>query len=377
MIDSITPGAIVICLVALSIMLLWETEDVKKHPVLKFVQGPLVAVVAGIAYQLVTARFFTELALTEHQLVSVPVAENITGFFGQFTFPDLSYIDQPQIWITAFTISIVASLETLLSVEATDKLDPRRRSTNNNRELIAQGTGNIVSGLIGGLPITQVILRSSTNIQSGGHSKMSTIMHGIFLLVCVATIPAVLNLVPLAVLASILLMVGYKLAKPAVFVEMYRLGWSQFLPFVSTIIGVVFTDLLVGIGMGMGIAVIILLRNSFKNSHFLHLENSNGNKHVRITLAEEVYFLNKGAIANELDKLPPGSTITIDASRSVSIDHDVQEVIRDFRKSAKSKNIQVNIITEPSVKTGNNEDGDNPHAFKKALLMRNIYETLK
>lgn len=344
MIDAVTPGAIIICLIAMGIMLLWESDTIKNHPAFRFVQGPLVAVLAGIVYQLATSRLFPELSLSSNQLVNVPVADNVMQFFGQFNFPDFDHVFQANVWMTALTIAIVASLETLLSVEATDKLDPQRRITNTNRELVAQGVGNAVSGLVGGLPITQVILRSSANIQSGGKTKLSAILHGIFLFLCVALVPSVLNLVPLAVLAAILFMIGYKLAKPSMFLSMYRLGWSQFLPFLVTIVGVVFTDLLNGITMGIAVAVFILLRNSFKNSHFLHLESHNGNKHVKMILAEEVYFLNKGAILNELNKIKPGSSVTIDTSRSVSIDYDVQEVIRDFQEQAKSKDIQVSVL---------------------------------
>jgi MFS superfamily sulfate permease-like transporter len=204
----------------------------------------------------------------------------------------------------------------------------------------------MVSGLIGGLPVTQVIVRSSANIHSGAETKLSAIIHGILLLLCVALIPFVLNLVPLATLAAILFMVGYKLAKPATFKQVYKLGWSQFLPFITTVIGVIFTDLLTGIGIGMCVAVVILLKNSFKNSHFLHIENTDGNKHVKMTLAEEVNFLNKGTIVNELNKISSGSDVTIDTSRSVSIDHDVWEIIQDFRKNAPSKNIRVKVFSE-------------------------------
>ena len=188
-----------------------------------------------------------------------------------FSFPNFSAISNPEVWIVAITIAVVASLETLLSVEATDKLDPHKRTTNTNRELLAQGSGNIISGLIGGLPVTQVIVRSSANIQSGGQSKMSAILHGLFLLICIAFIPFVLNLIPLAVLACILLVVGYKLAKPTLFKKMHKLGWDQFIPFILTIVGIVFTDLLKGIALGVFAAVIILLRRSYQNSHFLHL----------------------------------------------------------------------------------------------------------
>ena len=349
MVDAVTPGAIVVCVLAMAIMLIWETDGVKKHPILKFVQGPLVAVVAGIAYQFLTSKYAPTLSLSGSHLVNVPVADSFAGFFDQFSSPDFSAITIPAVWTAAATIAIVASLETLLSVEATDKMDPHRRTTNTNRELMAQGAGNVVSGLLGGLPITQVILRSSANIHSGGQTKLSTITHGILLLLCVATIPFILNLVPLAVLAAVLFMIGYKLAKPATFTAMYKLGWGQFLPFMTTVVGVVFTDLLTGIAIGLAVSVFMLLRNSFRNSHFLHLENNNGAKRVKMTLAEEVYFLNKGAIIKELNKLTPGSSITIDTSRSVSIDHDVQEVIRDFVKTAKSKNISVQIVNEPPV----------------------------
>ncbi len=344
MLDAVTPGAIVVCLLSMLILIVWESNSIKKHPVLKFIQGPLVAVVVGIFYQIVMSNVYPQLALEKQHLVSVPVADNFMGFISQFTFPDFSYITKSEIWITAMTLAVVASLESLLSVEATDKLDPNKRLTNTNRELLAQGTGNIISGLIGGLPVTQVILRSSANIQSGAQTKLSAILHGVLLLLCVALIPFILNLVPLAVLAAILFVIGFKLAKPTTFKEMYVLGWGQFLPFIATVIGVVFTDLLIGITLGVCVAVIILLKNSFKNSHFLHIENNNGNKHVKMTLAEEVYFLNKATILNELNKLTSGSSITIDTSRSVNIDHDVKEIIQDFRKSAVSKDIQVTII---------------------------------
>jgi MFS superfamily sulfate permease-like transporter len=352
MIDSVTPGAILVCGLALTALLVWDSDIVKKRGILKLVQGPLLAVVVGIVYQSITSRTFPELSLGGAQLVSVPVAQSFQGFLGQFNFPEFSHLSNKEVWIVALTIAVVASLETLLSVEATDKLDPNRRLTNSNRELMAQGTGNFISGLIGGLPITQVILRSSANVHSGAKSKTSTILHGILLLLCVSTIPTIINMVPLAALASILFVIGYKLAKPSTIMEVYRQGWSQFLPYIATIAGVVFTDLLVGIGIGLAVAIIILLRDSFRNSYTLHEESINGDKHVRMTLAEEVYFLNKGPIANELKRVSPGSLFTIDVSRSVKIDHDVQELIRDFQLSAVSRNIQVKVIPKPMERTG-------------------------
>jgi MFS superfamily sulfate permease-like transporter len=344
MLDTITPGAIIVCALALFTMIIWDSSLIKKPGPLKFIHGPLLAVIVGILYQTITLSVFPELSLEGAHLVNVPVAGSAADFFNQFNFPEFGYITNSQVWQFAITIAIVASLETLLSVEATDKLDPQRRDTNTNRELLAQGTGNLVSGLIGGLPITQVILRSSANIQSGAKTKLSTITHGILLLLCVSLIPFILNLVPLAALAAILFTIGFKLAKPATIKQMYNLGWGQFLPYVVTIVGVVFTDLLTGISIGMVVAIIILLRNSYQNSHFLHLENTNGDSHVKMTLAEEVYFLNKGAIAKELNRITPGSFVTIDMSRCIKVDHDVKEVIRDFQMAAASKNIHVKII---------------------------------
>ena len=243
-------------------------------------------------------------------------------------------------------------LRNLLSVEATDKLDPLKRTTNANRELLAQGTGNIVSGLLGGLPITQVIVRSSANVQSGGRTKLSAILHSIFLLISVISIPFILNMIPLAVLASVLLVVGYKLAKPSLFKQMFTLGKSQFVPFIITIIGIVFTDLLIGIAIGLSVGILIMLRNSIKNSHFLHTKIvDNGHHKVKMTLAEEVTFLNKGAILRELNNLPDETHLTIDMSKSVKIDYDVLEIIDNFQKTADNKDIKVNLINRGEIQT--------------------------
>jgi MFS superfamily sulfate permease-like transporter len=359
MLDAITPGAIVISIISLTILFLWEAHLVRKYAVLKLIQGPLVAVVVGIIYQMVTSAYFPQWSLNSQHLVNVPVSESAAGFFSQFTFPDFSGLLRYDVWTVAFTLAVVASIETLLSTEATDKLDPYKRLTNTNRELIAQGSGNIVSGLIGGLPITQVILRSSANIQSGVKTKFSTIFHGMLLLLCVILIPRVLNMVPLAVLASVLLVIGYKLANPGVFKQMARLGWSQFLPFIATIIGIVFTDLLKGISVGLVVAIVIVLRNSYKNSHFLHREpTDSGSTKVKMTLAEEVVFLNKGKIKKELSELPQGAQLTIDMSKSFSVDYDVLEIIDDFKDQAKNKNIHVTLI------------GDNGNVIKRNRLTK-------
>lgn len=353
MLDYISPAAVIVSVISLIILLSWDLYLSKKHKIFKLVQGPLVAVAAGIGYQLFSIAYFPNYSVQSQHLVSVPVAENFSGFISQFTFPDFSSIINSKVWIVAITIAVVASLETLLSVEATDKLDPNKQVTNTNRELLAQGAGNIISGLIGGLPVTQVIVRSSANIQSGGKTKLSAILHGLFLLICVALIPFVLNMIPLAVLACILFVVGFKLAKPSLFKQMYKLGWSQFLPFLVTILGIVFTDLLKGIAMGVIVGLVILLRNSFKNSHFLHREvlKDNGERIVKMTLAEEVTFINKGAILKSMNKVQEGTHLTIDMSKSTSIDYDVLEIIDNFKSTSVEKGITVKLINRGELQT--------------------------
>jgi len=212
------------------------------------------------------------------------------------------------------------------------------------RELFAQGTGNIVSGLIGGLAITQVIVRSSANVQAGAQTKMSAILHGALLLVCVAIVPGILNLIPLPALACILLMVGYKLAKPSQFINQYKLGWEQFVPFIITVLGIVFEDLLIGLALGCCVGSATILLRNFKNSHFLHMQTSKGEEQIKISLSEDVTFLNKGAIIKELAEIRDGTYLTLDMSKCVSIDYDVREAIGDFIISADERKINVKLI---------------------------------
>lgn len=249
--------------------------------------------------------------------------------------------------MVAFTIALVASLETLLCVEATDKLDPNKNVTPTNRELLAQGAGNIVSGLIGGLPITQVIVRSSANIQSGGRSKASAIIHGFFLLFAVMLIPTLLNQIPLSVLAAVLFLVGYKLAKPSLFKKMFSLGWKQWLPFVTTIVGIIAIDLLKGLALGLAVGIVVTLIKSYQNSHFLHKEGENdGDNKVKMTLAEEVTFFNKGAILKELDSLPNQTKLELDVTKTTYLDNDIIEILEDFQWKAKERNIDITLISE-------------------------------
>jgi MFS superfamily sulfate permease-like transporter len=309
----------------------------------------LVAVIIGIVFYVLT-KSNEVFAISASHMVSVPVPEDFSSFLGQFSLPNFGAITNPQIWVVAFTLALVASLETLLCVEATDKLDPHKNVTPTNRELLAQGTGNIISGMIGGLPITQVIVRSSANIQSGGRTKLSAIIHGFLLLISVITIPNLLNMIPLSVLAAILLVVGYKLAKPALFTQIYKLGWKQFLPFIVTVLGIIFTDLLIGIGLGLANGIMVIIYRNYLNSHFLHIEDkSNGKTKIKMTLAEEVTFMNKGAILKELDQLPEGANLELDVRATKYLDNDIIEILEDFAYKAKERDIFVKLISERGV----------------------------
>jgi len=356
---KISPGSTVIALIALGIIVLWDQVLSRKGRFFQVVQGPLVAVVAGIVYHVLTSAS-SQWGISAVHLVNVPVPESIGEFAGQFTFPNFSVIGQREVWVTAFTIALVASLETLLCVEATDKLDIYKRVTPTNRELIAQGAGNMVSGLIGGLPITQVIVRSSANIQSGNRTKLSAILHGFLILISIMFIPRLLNEIPLSVLASILFIVGYKLAKPSVFVKMYERGWKQFVPFIATIVGIVFTDLLKGIGLGLGVGIVVILWKSYQNSHFLHIiDKSNGKHRIKMTLAEEVTFFNKGAILKELNELPEETYLELDVRNTKYLDADIIEILDDFVDKAEDRKIHIKLIAE----SGEIENPESYHDF--------------
>ncbi len=364
MLEAISLGAVIVTLLSLIILLVWDKILVKKHPFFKILPGPLVAVILGVIYQLVFGNSGTILSIASQNLVSVPVPEDFSSFLGQFSTPDFSQITNSEIYIVAITLAVVASIETLLSVEATDKLDPKKRTTPTNRELVAQGIGNSVSGLIGGLPITQVIVRSSANIQSGGQTKLATILHGFLLILCIVLIPKFLNIIPLAVLSAVLLIVGYKLTNPKQFIEIYYLGKGQFVPFMTTVIAIVATDLLTGIILGMSVGFITILINSYKNSHFLHIQNnSNGIQNLKMTLAEEVTFLNKGAILRELNNLPENVFLELDVRKTRVLDYDVLEILDEFALKAKEKNITIKLISEKSVVV-------NPISYKDFFILK-------
>ncbi len=341
-----SPGAVLIAVISLGILILWDTVLTNRHKLFRILQGPIVVVVFGIVMNYLYQKGILNFSLAEDQVVRIPVPESVSGFFSQFTFPDFNVLTNFEVWKIAIVLAIVASLETLLCVEATDKMDPDKRITPTNRELKAQGLGNIISGLIGGLPITQVIVRSTANISFGGKTKMSAILHGVFLLISAVTIAGLLNMIPLASLASILLMVGYKLAKPSLFKHMYKLGWEQFIPFTATVIAILASDLLIGITIGIMFGIFYTLRHSYRNSHYMKetVTNEMGHEVHHLVLAEEVSFFNKASILNALDSIPPNSKVIIDCTNSKSIAFDVLELIKNFETNAKTKNIEIEKI---------------------------------
>jgi MFS superfamily sulfate permease-like transporter len=306
-----------------------------KKGFIKFIPAPLLVVFIGVGLNLL----FKDSSLRGEHLVIIPQASSASEFLSFFTSPDFSVFLNKDVWVTGVTLAIVASIETLLSIEAVDDLDPYQRVTDKDRELKAQGIGNMVSGLIGGLPVTSVIVRSSANVNSGAKSKMSTIMHGMLLLGCVALIPNILNLIPKAALAAILIFTGYKLAKPSLFKSFYKKGWDQFLPFVITILAILLSDLLIGVMIGIAVGLIFVIRTNFKSSVFIVHDN---NKYL-FRLRKDVSFLNKPIIKNKLEKVPENSFVLIDASRADFIDRDIVEVIEDFMIHAPLKNIKVEV----------------------------------
>jgi MFS superfamily sulfate permease-like transporter len=349
-INYLHPGAIIIAAVSLFILIMWDTQALKKYTFFKIVPGALLAVIVGIVMNEWFKSANPSLYLSGEKLVRLPVADSAKGFIGQFTVPDFAALSNLKVYSVAITIAIIASLESLLSIEAADKLDPHKRNTDTNRELKAQGIGNFVAGLIGGLPLTAVIVRSSANINAGAKTKLSAIIHGLFLLASVVAFASFLNKIPLACLAALLLVVGYKLAKVSLFKSMYKLGWDQFLPFIITILAIQFSDLLKGIGIGLAVSVFFILKNNFKRAYSFHQETNSNNKKITIELAEEVSFLNKGSIADAFDKLPNDSYVIVDGSKSHSIDMDVLEIIHDFKQTSEYKNIKLELKNIPEYK---------------------------
>jgi MFS superfamily sulfate permease-like transporter len=352
--QHIDVGVFMICILSILIMLLWERPFIKNR--VKFIPGALVAVIVSIILNEILIATGSSLAVVPEHLVQIKAAASVSEFFGFFTLPDFSGFANSKVIITGIMIAIIASLETLLSIEAVDNIDPERNVTNTNRELFAQGIGNTVAGLIGGLPVTSVIVRSSANINAGAKTKVSTIFHGLLLLVCVIAIPGLLNKIPLSSLAAILLITGYKLCKISVFKQMIRNRKYQYIPFFVTVAVILAIDLfgvyapvkgeglLIGVVAGLIAAIGAILHGNLKNSYYFHAAKHQEGETIRIRLSEEVSFLNKASLRETLDHIPNNTTVVIDASNTKYIDFDVLEIIKEFRDiKAPLKNIKSEI----------------------------------
>ncbi len=342
---SLSPGSVLVGVVSLGLMLLWETQAIRRQPWARLIPGALVAVLVAVGLNQLLGTVAPDFKVRPEHLVTLPVIDSLQQLIGAMTFPDFSALSRPATYGVALTIAIVASLETLLSVEAVDNLDPQKRHTPTNRELMAQGTGNLVSGLLGGLPITAVIVRSSANISAGGQTRMSAFIHGLLLLASLLFLGSVLNLIPLSALAAVLLLVGYKLTKPALYRKQWSLGREQFIPFIITIVAVLFTDLLKGVAIGLVLGFFFILRDNAKAGSYLRNEpapeDEPGLLHLR--LPEHVSFLNKASIVTTLEQIPEGSRVILDGTRSDVIDQDVLEAIEAFRQAAPARDIELEL----------------------------------
>lgn len=341
MLDNINFVATGIAVLSLIILIIWGMKFVKNNKILSLIPGPLLAILVAIVASLAVSGV-PELKLTGEHLLEVPTPGNFKEFKAMFYFPNFNAISDPAVWRVAFVIALVASIASLLCVEATDKMDPHKGRTSMNRELRAQGIGNALSGLLGGLPITQVIVRSTANISAGAKTKMSAIIHGVFLLVFIIAIPGVLNSIPRAALAAVLLLIGWKLASPKTILQIIKSGWEQFVPFFVVIIMMLATDLLIGVGSGLAVAMAIILYRNLMFSFFVKADQEEGKVHIH--LSQHTTFLNKAGIMNRLNEVEDGKEVIIDLSETISIDFDVREAIHDFVEGAKDRNQTVTII---------------------------------
>ena len=338
----ITPVAVLIGVVCIAFQFIWGHFSEKKQGWLKLIPAPLLVVLLGIMINEIVKTQFPGSGLKPDHLVNIPVAGSAKVFFSFFSFPDWSALMNKQVWISGVTFALVASLETLLGIEATDNLDPQKRITPANRELKAQGVGNIISGLIGGLPLTSVIVRSSANINAGAKTRMSAIYHGFFLLLSVAFLPQLLKVIPLSALAAILIYTGYKLTKPSLIRELYKKGWDQFLPFAVTVVIILLTDLLVGVLAGLAIGLFFSARSNYKTAVFIVNDNNN----YLIRLRKDVSILNKRGIKSKLDNVPARANVLIDVTKADYIDLDIIEMINDFTRNAPGRHVQVELKTD-------------------------------
>jgi MFS superfamily sulfate permease-like transporter len=374
--NHIQLGAVVISLVSLVILISWDKVSFLKK--LKLVPGALVAVILGIVLNEIFISSGSSLAIAKEHLVSLPVPKSFDEFKSILITPNFAAVTNPQVWVVGLTIAIVASIETLLCIEAADRMDVQKRYTNTNVELKAQGIGNILSSLLGGLPMTSVVVRSSANNNAGAKSKMSTIIHGVLLLVSVLSIPFILNKIPLATLATVLILVGYKLAKPATFIHFWEKGKYQFIPFIATLVLVVATDLLKGVALGIIISVIFVLRGNLKRAYSFKKEEYEDGDVIHIDLAQEVSFLNKAAIKLTLNEIPENSKVIINAHDTEYIAHDVLDLIREFKETrAIDENIKVKLKgfkaayqLENSPDTGNHVTIEHYYDVAKRALVK-------
>ncbi|TGE10330.1 SulP family inorganic anion transporter [Hymenobacter fodinae] len=340
-VHHIQPTGLGIAVLALAVLVLWEQSFIKQHPVFSKVPGALIVVVLGVLVNQLVLALNPALALRGTHLVQLPVVSSAADFQNLFTLPDFSQLTNAKVYLAAVSIALVASLEALLSIEATDALDPLKRKTPTNWELKAQGVGNLVSGLLGGLPVTSVIVRSSVSLNAGARTKLAALLHGTFLLISVLLFPKLLNMVPWAALAAILLVTGYKLARVSVFKEQFKGGITEYVPFLATIVAILVTDLLIGIGIGAAVGMFFILRESYRNAHFFEHKKVDGRDKIRISLGEHVSFLNKASILTVLKDIPENATLEIDGTNSAFIDRDILSAIEHFRDTARQRNIQV------------------------------------
>ncbi|SHJ58777.1 Sulfate permease, MFS superfamily [Hymenobacter daecheongensis DSM 21074] len=341
--QAISWGSALIGLVSLVVLLIWDSKPVKSNRALRLVPGALIVVVVSILLNLLLKSIAPELQVRPEHLVKLPAIGSFADLTRELRFPDWSALTRSNTYVVAITIAIVASLETLLSVEAVDKLDPHKRHTPQNRELKAQGVGNIVSGLIGGLPLTAVIVRSSANIDAGAQTKVSAFLHGLLLLTSLLVLSSILNLIPLSALAAVLLLIGFKLTKPALYRSQWRLGWEQFLPFFITVVAILFTDLLKGVCVGLAIGIFYILKANLNSAYYFHNEPSDQPNVIHVKLSEHVSFLNKASIVTTFEKFAPGSHVIIDGTDSAVIDYDVLEAIENFRITAPERGIELEL----------------------------------
>lgn len=352
-------GATLITIISLTILIGWNKVPFLKN--LKLVPAALVAVIVGIIVNQIFIATGSSLAVLQDHLVKLPVPTSFDEFKQSFTLPDFTAFTNQKVWIVAVTIAVVASIETLLCIEAADRMDKHKRYTDTNAELKAQGIGNMVSALLGGLPMTSVVVRTTANANAGAETKMSAIFHGILLIVCAVAIPSILNMIPLATLAAVLLLVGFKLANPTVIKHFYERGKYQFIPFIATMLAVVFTDLLKGVALGLIISVIFILKGNMQRAYNFRKEQYQDGDVIHIDLAQEVSFLNKSAIKATLSSIPENSKVVINASDTVYIAHDVLDLIKEFKKiRAKEENIKIKLV-----------------GFKKAYELENTGEEEK